>query len=225
MSGMGILWKLLAPRSLKRARRTVRRAAHPVLTASWALSPKPVRQIRRAAFKVSHPLEAAELAVENAVVGSLRGGKRSRSKSKPAARAAPGRAAARGDQPQVIQVAWLPGSTEIPVAGVRYYPKAVSDCLRGVPDGGQVEVDVVLRPEPQNPHDSNTIAVYTLAGQVGHVPRRVAAVLQPALTAASAAHGGLLAGCPARADLAGPEPRIVLMIDPTELGIDPTALA
>jgi HIRAN domain len=220
---MGILWRLLAPKSLKRARRTVRRAAHPVRTVGWAISPRPVKQIRRGAFKVAHPLEAAEFAAENAVVGAVRD-KRRRKRSKPAPRAAPGRAPARSDQPQQVRVAWLPGTTEIPITGLRYYPKAVRDCLRGMPDGGQAEVDVVLLPEPENEHDANAIGVYTRAGQVGHVPRRVAAVLQPALIALSAAHEGLPAGSPARAEMRGGEPRIVLMIDLSELGIDPTAL-
>jgi hypothetical protein len=37
---MGMLWRLLAPKPLKKARRSVRKAAHPIRTASWALSPK-----------------------------------------------------------------------------------------------------------------------------------------------------------------------------------------
>ena len=61
---MGLLWRLFAPRGLKRARRKVRRVAHPVRTAGWALSPKPVKQARRAAFKVAHPGEALEWAGE-----------------------------------------------------------------------------------------------------------------------------------------------------------------
>lgn len=73
---MGLLWRLFAPRGLKRARRKVRRAAHPVRTASWALSPKPVKQARRAAFKVAHPGEAIELAVSDQIVRSVRGTKR-----------------------------------------------------------------------------------------------------------------------------------------------------
>jgi hypothetical protein len=70
---MGLLWRLFAPRGLKRARRKVRKVAHPVRTASWALSPRPVKQARRAAFKVAHPGEAVELAVSDQVVRSVRG--------------------------------------------------------------------------------------------------------------------------------------------------------
>jgi hypothetical protein len=83
---MGILWRLLAPKSVKRARRTVRKAAHPVRTASWALSPKPVKQVRRAAFKAAHPVEAAEFAAESAVVRAARGGKRRRGGAQRSAR-------------------------------------------------------------------------------------------------------------------------------------------
>ena len=78
---MGLLWRLLAPRGLKRAGRKVRKVAHPVRAASWALSPKPVRRARRAAFKVAHPGEALQLAVSDQVVRSVRGGKRAKGAS------------------------------------------------------------------------------------------------------------------------------------------------
>jgi hypothetical protein len=72
---MGLLWRLFAPRGLKRARRKIRRAAHPVRTASWALSPKRVKRARRAAFKVTNPGEALEWAVSDQIVRSVRNGK------------------------------------------------------------------------------------------------------------------------------------------------------
>jgi len=62
---MGIIGRLLVPRS-------VRRAAHPVRTARQAVTPRPIKQVRRAAFKVTNPWEAAEGAVEDMVVGALR---------------------------------------------------------------------------------------------------------------------------------------------------------
>jgi hypothetical protein len=37
---MGLLWRLFAPKPLKKARRTVRKAAHPVRTAMRAVTPK-----------------------------------------------------------------------------------------------------------------------------------------------------------------------------------------
>jgi hypothetical protein len=216
---VGILWRLLAPKSVKRARRTVRRAAHPVRTASWALSPKPVKKARRAAFKVAHPGAALELAVSDQVVNSLRGGARSRRKPVPGKPAKPAGSRTRG---QRAGVTWLPGTTEIPVAGVSHHAEAVGDSLRDVPDGGQLDAWLVA--EPKNAHDANAVAVYLRGGQAGYLPRPKAAVLQPALAALSAAHGGRPASCPARVDLGGYQPEIVLMIDLSELGVDPAAL-
>jgi hypothetical protein len=73
---MGILWRLFAPKPLKKARRTVRKAAHPVRTATRAVTPKPVKQLQRAA----NPLNLAELKAEDAIVNAVRGkrGKRRR---------------------------------------------------------------------------------------------------------------------------------------------------
>ena len=66
---MGLLWRLFAPKPLKKARRTVRKAAHPVRTATRAVTPKPVKQLQRAA----HPVSLAELKIEDAAVNALRG--------------------------------------------------------------------------------------------------------------------------------------------------------
>ena len=41
---MGILWRMLAPKPVKRARRTVRKATHPVHTVTRAVTPKPVKK-------------------------------------------------------------------------------------------------------------------------------------------------------------------------------------
>jgi hypothetical protein len=71
---MGILWRLFAPKPLKKARRTVRKAAHPVRTATRAVTPKPVKQLQR----VAHPLDLAELKAEDAVVNAIRGKRRRR---------------------------------------------------------------------------------------------------------------------------------------------------
>jgi hypothetical protein len=78
---MGLFWRLFAPKGLKRARWKVRKVAHPVRTASWALSPKPVKKARRAAFKVAHPGEALEFAAENQIVRAARDGQRSKTAS------------------------------------------------------------------------------------------------------------------------------------------------
>jgi hypothetical protein len=61
---MGILWRLFAPQGLKRACRSVRRAAHPVRPASWALSPRPVKKAPRGA---TDPGEALEWVVSDQV--------------------------------------------------------------------------------------------------------------------------------------------------------------
>lgn len=87
---MGLLWRLFAPKPLKKARRTVRRATHPVSTLTWAVTPKPVKKVRRTVGTVVHPIEAAEFAVENQVVRAVRGGGRSRA-SRPKADGLPAR--------------------------------------------------------------------------------------------------------------------------------------
>jgi hypothetical protein len=66
---MGLLWRLFAPKPLKKARRTVRKATHPAHTAARAVTPKPVKQLQRAA----HPLSLAELKIEDATVNALKG--------------------------------------------------------------------------------------------------------------------------------------------------------
>jgi hypothetical protein len=71
---MGILWRLFAPRPVKKARRTARKAAHPVRTASRAVTPAPVKKVQRAA----HPLDLAELKAQDAVVDAGRGGRHRR---------------------------------------------------------------------------------------------------------------------------------------------------
>jgi hypothetical protein len=64
---MGLFWRLFAPKSVKRARRSVRRVAHPVRT----LTPKPIKQVRRAAYTTAHPVAATTSAVERAAIGAL----------------------------------------------------------------------------------------------------------------------------------------------------------
>ena len=193
---MGILWRLLAPKPLKQARRTVRRAAHPVRTASWALSPKPVKQLRRGAFKVSHPLAAAEFAAESAVVNAVRGSKRRRAPAArmPRSRVPPALPSSPATDVHRVDVAYLPGSHEIPVVGLRYHQEGVRETLAAIAAG--TEADALPLPEPNNAHDPNAIAVYMAGGLVGYVPRDLATVMQPVLISMSASHGGLPAGCP-----------------------------
>jgi len=70
---VGILWRLFAPKPLKKARRSVRKVAHPVRTVTHAVTPKPIRQVRHALGTVAHPIESAEFAIENRVVHALNG--------------------------------------------------------------------------------------------------------------------------------------------------------
>jgi hypothetical protein len=64
---MGLLYKLLMPRPVKRARRSITRAAHPVRTATRAVTPKPL--------KIGlNPLGYTRGAVENKVARAVKGG-------------------------------------------------------------------------------------------------------------------------------------------------------
>jgi hypothetical protein len=156
-------------------------------------------------------------AVENEIVQSLRGQQR-RPSSKRAPRAAPSESGV-----QSVAVTWLPGTYEIPVAGLEHRAAAVLDTVKAIRAGG--EIDAVLLPEPSNAHDPNAIAIYTAGGLIGYVQRRIAAVLRPALTALSASNGGMPAGCPARIGVREHDsPQVVLLIDLGELGIGPAAL-
>src|SRR5712692_1169486 len=72
---MGLVKRLLIPRSIRRTTYVVR---HPVRSSARAVTPRPIRRARYAAFKVTHPIEAAERGIENSLVRSLRGGGRRR---------------------------------------------------------------------------------------------------------------------------------------------------
>lgn len=66
---MGVLWKLLAPKPVKR----IRRATHPVRIVKRAVTPVPVRRVKRAAWGVAHPIERTEQGASHAVVRLIRG--------------------------------------------------------------------------------------------------------------------------------------------------------
>ena len=63
---MGLMYKLLVPRPVKRVRRTVTRATHPVRTVRRAATP-------RVAKAATHPIGYTKGAVENQIVRSLKG--------------------------------------------------------------------------------------------------------------------------------------------------------
>lgn len=66
---MGLLWRLFAPKPVKKARRSVRKVAHPVRT----VTPKPIKKARHVTYQATHPWEAAEHGVENQIVHAVRG--------------------------------------------------------------------------------------------------------------------------------------------------------
>lgn len=62
---MGMLFRMFAPRPLKKARR----AAHPVSM----LTPRPVKRAKMTAVNVTHPAGAAKRAAKREVVRKVRG--------------------------------------------------------------------------------------------------------------------------------------------------------
>lgn len=133
-----------------------------------------------------------------------------------------GRAPAAGSA-QPVPMTYLPGSFEIPVAGLQDHAQAVRDTIAAVAAGAKP--DSVLLPEPSNAFDRNAVAVHMSGGKVGYIPRTLGAILKPEIAAAAAASGGKPVGCPARivTGHASP-PQIVLMLYIAGLGIDPAAL-
>jgi len=100
---MSILWRLLAPKPLKKARRATSKALHPVRTTRRAVTPKTVKKVARAA----HPLDWAELKAEDAIVSALRGGGQRRRGSG-------------GSSPAVRSCGWC-GSSFTPTSGGQRY--------------------------------------------------------------------------------------------------------
>lgn len=65
----GVLWRVPAPKSVKR----IRRATLPFRIVRRAVAPAPVRKAKRAASGVVQPIETAEQVGANAVVMAVRG--------------------------------------------------------------------------------------------------------------------------------------------------------
>lgn len=64
---------------------------------------------------------------------------------------------------------------------------AYQDHIRQVDKTAQGgEFDIVLHPEPRNPHDRNAVAVLADGRPVGYLPRAMASVWQPAILKAAA---------------------------------------
>jgi hypothetical protein len=237
---MGLFWRLFAPKPLKKARRTVRKATHPVHTATRAVTPRPVRQLQRAA----HPVSWAELKVEDAAVDALRGKPRqkpSRSSAQtPRGTNPPKRS--RGGQGQAevskkdderpiwmrdgIQVTLLEGDEDLEVVGESYYQENLWRLVSPYRRGERVRSDVyaLLVAEHDNPHDANAVAVWVQGLKVGHLSRANARRYRPGLLRLENMHGqpialeGQIVGGGIREDGPG-RLGIFLRHDPADFGL------
>lgn len=194
---MGLLWRLFAPKPSKKARRTVRKAANPVRTATRAVTPKPVKQLQRAA----HPVGLTELQIENVAVTKLRGRsqqKRSRHTAWPSTEASPpsernldeqGRlvTARRDERPARIrdgvEIALLVGSDDLEVVGESYYQENLWRLMgpRWPDERIRHNIYAVLVAEDDNSHDANAVAVWMQGLKVDHLSRANARRYRPGL--------------------------------------------
>jgi hypothetical protein len=238
---MGLLWRLFAPKPLKKARRTVRKAAHPVRTASRAVTPKPVKQLQRAA----HPVSLAGLKIEDAAVNALRGRPQPR-QSRHAARRPSGGAppaaqgnldeparsvtARRNERPVWIrdgaEMALFDGSDDLEVVGESYYQENLWRLVgpRWPDDRVRHPVYAVLIAEDGNPHDANAVAIWVQGLKVGHLSRADARRYRPGLLGLQRRYGqpvalnGVIAGGGIREDGPG-RLGVFLRHDPADFGL------
>jgi hypothetical protein len=172
---MGLLWRLFAPKPLKKARRTVSKAAHPARTATRAVTPKPVKQLQRAA----HPVGLAELKIEDAAVNALRGRPRHKQSRHTAQSSMKAPAARKGNRDKQatpvrtregetsasvrdgIEVALLDGNDDLDVVGESYYQENLWRLVgpRWPDERVRQPVYAVLIAEDDNPYDANAVAV------------------------------------------------------------------
>ncbi|MFJ5532440.1 hypothetical protein [Streptomyces sp. NPDC093261] len=147
MTAVGILWRLFAPKPIKKARRTVRKTVHPVRTARRAVTPKPVKKLGQ----VAHPVGFAKLKVEDAIVDAVRGNSsKSGTSSKGKASVQP----VRGQQRSVPQTSYsAPPPPWQPKPGwgtVRHFTAVKNDhggtdvAFRFIPDDGSKPFPVTL---------------------------------------------------------------------------------
>jgi hypothetical protein len=193
---MGLLWRLFAPKPLKKARRTVRKAAHPVHTAARAVTPKPVKQLQR----VARPVSWAELKIEDAAVNTLRGKprqKQPRPKAqapKPAATSKPNGSGqgkletTHEDETPAwmrdgVEVTLLDGNEDLEVVGESYYQENLWRLVSPHRRGERVRSDIyaLLVAENDNPHDAKAVAVWVQGLKVGHLSRANARRYRPGL--------------------------------------------
>jgi hypothetical protein len=239
---MGLLWRLFAPKPLKKTRRTVRKAAHPVHTATRAVTPKPVKRLQR----VAHPASLAELKFEDAAVNALRGKHRpgqsrqtaKTSKKAPATTERNERGqgerqeAQGGERPAWMhdrfKVSLLEGNEDLLVVGESYYQdnlwQLVSPRLRGESEQVRYDVYAVLDAEDDNPYDANAVAVWIQGLKVGHLSRANALRYRPGLLSLQHRYGqpvslnGVIVGGGIREDGPG-RLGVFLRHDPADFGL------
>jgi hypothetical protein len=92
---MGLLWRALAPKPLKSARRTVYKTMNPLTTARQAVTPRSV-------YRGTHPIDAVQGSVESALVRGVRGRTSPRGR-RTSARAASSAGVASGYSPTAVE--------------------------------------------------------------------------------------------------------------------------
>jgi HIRAN domain-containing protein len=121
--------------------------------------------------------------------------------------------------PSVITAVWLPGRVEVQVVGETNH----ADAIRKAEQSTGHEPIAELIPQPDNPHDSNAVAVNVNDFHVGYLSRQIVPKVQPALVAFAAANSGRHVSCPARIlwhdfdDQVVAE--VVLLLDSAPLGL------
>jgi hypothetical protein len=239
---MGLLWRLLAPKPVKKARRTIKKAAHPVHTAARAATPKPIKQLQRAA----HPVSLAERKLEDATVNALRGKSKQKQSRRTGQRSAttpvtaprtmpsPGRftVAYENGRPawmrDGMEVTLLEGTDDLEVVGESFHQdnlwRLVSPHCYGDRDRVRTEIFALLVPEDGNPYDANAVAVWIQGLMVGHLSRHDARSYRPGLLRLQDQHrqpialAGVIAGGGIRADGPG-RLGVFLRHDPSDFGL------
>jgi hypothetical protein len=237
---MGLFWRLFAPKPFKKARRSVRRATHPVHYAVRAATPKPVKRLQRAA----HPVELAELKIQDAAVDALRGrrghqqprqpGRSTKKAPDPSGRDERGQGKleeGRGDERpdwmrDGIEFALLNGSNYLAVVGEGYYQENLWRLVGPHPRDEQVRCNVsaVLVAEDDNPYDDNAVAVWVQGLKVGYLARGNAGRYRPGLLSLQRRYGqhialtGVIAGGGIHGDSPG-QLGIFLRHDPADFGL------
>ena len=112
------------------------------------------------------------------------------------------------------------GSHEIHVVGEHYRPEAV----RHVASLPQSQRIAFLNLEPDNPYDSNAVAVHVNSFHVGYLPRQIAAVLAPELARLSCEFGGAAVTCAADVRGTPDSAQVVIRLNPGDFGTESTAL-